>query len=88
MWVDKGRKFYNKDIKTLDDLYSTENEEKSCVTERLLSNRKHTRQLCYRFDCITSQQQQVCTPALQHVCLYDFSATASTHVSFAAGLIV
>ena len=34
MWVDKGREFYNKDVQKLDELYSTENEEKSCVIER------------------------------------------------------
>ena len=34
MWVDKGREFYNKDIKKPVELYSTENEEKSCVIER------------------------------------------------------
>ena len=34
MWVDKGREFYNKDVRKLVQLYSTENEEKSCVIER------------------------------------------------------
>ena len=35
MWVDKGKEFYNKHVKALDiQLYSTENEEKSCVVER------------------------------------------------------
>ena len=33
-WVDRGREFYNKDIQILVELYSTENEEKSCVIER------------------------------------------------------
>ena len=33
-WVDKGREFYNKDVQKLVELYSTENEEKSCVIER------------------------------------------------------
>ena len=28
MWVDKGKEFYNKDVKDLIELYSTENEEK------------------------------------------------------------
>ena len=32
--VDKGKKFYNKDVQKLVALYSTENEEKSCVIER------------------------------------------------------
>ena len=35
MWVDKGLKFYNKDVQKLVELYSTENEEISCVIERL-----------------------------------------------------
>ena len=34
MWVDKGKEFYNKDVQSLIELYSTENEEKSCVVER------------------------------------------------------
>ena len=34
MWVEKGREFYNKDVQKLVELYSTENEEKSCVIER------------------------------------------------------
>ena len=33
MWVDKGREFYNKDVQKLVELYSTENEKKSCVIE-------------------------------------------------------
>ncbi len=35
IWVDKGKEFYNKDVKKLGvELYSTENEEKSSVVER------------------------------------------------------
>ena len=34
MWVDKSKEFYNKDVKDLIELYSTENEEKSSVVER------------------------------------------------------
>ena len=34
MWVDKGKEFYNKDVQELVALYSTENEENSCVVER------------------------------------------------------
>ena len=34
MWVDKGKEFYNKDVKNLVEIYSTENEEKSSVVER------------------------------------------------------
>ena len=33
-WVDRGREFYNKDVQILVELYSTENEGKSCVIER------------------------------------------------------
>ena len=32
--VDKGKEFYNKDVKSLIDIYSTENEEKASVVER------------------------------------------------------
>ena len=34
LWTDKGREFYNKDVKDLTELYSTENEEKSSIVER------------------------------------------------------
>jgi len=35
LWVDKGKEFYNKNVKAMGvELYSTENEEKSCVVER------------------------------------------------------
>ena len=40
MWVDKGREFHNKDVQKLVELYSTENEEKSCVIERFNRNIK------------------------------------------------
>ena len=34
MWVDNGQEFYNKEVQKLAELYSTENEENSCVVER------------------------------------------------------
>lgn len=34
MWVDKGKEFYNKEVQSLVEIYSTENEEKSSVVER------------------------------------------------------
>ena len=34
VWVDRGKEFYNKDVQKLVELYSAENEEKSCVIER------------------------------------------------------
>ena len=34
LWTDKGKEFYNKDVKGLIELYSTENEEKSSIVER------------------------------------------------------
>ena len=34
IWVNKGLDFHNKDVQKLANLYSTENEEKSCVIER------------------------------------------------------
>ena len=40
MWVDKGKEFYNKDVKNLIELYSTENEEKSSVVERWIRTMK------------------------------------------------
>ena len=35
MWVDDGKEFWNKNVRPLVELYSTKNEEKSCVVERL-----------------------------------------------------
>ena len=40
MWVDKGKEFYNKDVKELIELYSTENEEKSSVVERWMNDER------------------------------------------------
>ena len=40
MWVDKGKEFYNKYVKDLIELYSTENEEKSSVVERWIMTMK------------------------------------------------
>ena len=40
MWVDKGKEFYNKDVKDLIELYTTENEEKSSVVERWIRTMK------------------------------------------------
>ena len=33
LWTDKGKEFYNKDVKDLIELYSTENEEKRSIVE-------------------------------------------------------
>ena len=35
IWVDKGREFYNKYVRKLVELYSTENEEQSCIIENV-----------------------------------------------------
>ena len=35
MWVDDGKEFWNKNVRSLVELYSTKNEEKSCIVERL-----------------------------------------------------
>ena len=40
MWVGKGKEFYNKDVKDLITLYSTENEEKASVVERWIRTMK------------------------------------------------
>ena len=40
MWVDKGKEFYNKDVKDSIELYSTENEEKASVVERWIRTMK------------------------------------------------
>ena len=38
MCVDKGLEFYNKDVQTLVELYSTDNDGKSCEIERYKRN--------------------------------------------------
>ena len=40
MCVDKGKEFYNKDVKDVIELYSTENEEKSSVVVRWIRTMK------------------------------------------------
>ena len=40
LWTDKGREFYNKNVKDLVELYSTENEEKSSIVERWIRTMK------------------------------------------------
>ena len=40
MWMDKGKEFYNKDVKDSIELYSTKNEEKSRVVERWIRTMK------------------------------------------------
>ena len=40
MWVDKGKEFYNEDVKDLIELYSTDSEEKSSLVERWIRTMK------------------------------------------------
>ena len=40
LWTDKGREFYNKDVKGLVEIHSTENEEKSSIVERWIRTMK------------------------------------------------
>ena len=40
LWTDKGTEFYNKNVKDLIELYSTENEEKSSIVERWIRTMK------------------------------------------------
>ena len=40
LWTDKGREFFNKDVKDLVELYNTENEEKSSIVERWIRTMK------------------------------------------------
>ena len=40
MWVDKGKEFYNEDVKDLIELYSTDSEEKSSLLERWIRTMK------------------------------------------------
>ena len=40
LWTDKGKEFYNKNVKDLVKLYSTENEEKSSIVERWIRTMK------------------------------------------------
>ena len=57
LWVDKGKEFYNKDVKSLGmELYSTENEEKSSVCERF--NRSFKERM-YKFFSANSTRRYV-----------------------------
>ena len=40
MWVDKGKEIYNKDVKNLIELYSTEKEEKSSIVKKWIRTMK------------------------------------------------
>ena len=40
LWTDKGTEFFNKDVKKLIEIYSTENEEKSSIVERWIRTMK------------------------------------------------
>ena len=40
LWTDKGREFFNKDVRDLVELYATENEEKSSIAERWIRTMK------------------------------------------------
>ena len=40
LWTDKGREFFNEDVKDLVELYATENEEKSSIAERWIRTMK------------------------------------------------
>ena len=40
LWTDKGKEFYNKNVKDLVEIYSTENEEKSSIVERWIRTMK------------------------------------------------
>ena len=40
LWTDKGKEFYNKNVKDLVELYSTENEEKSSIVKRWIRTMK------------------------------------------------
>ena len=40
LWTDKGTEFYNKNVKKLIEIYSTENEEKSSIVERWIRTMK------------------------------------------------
>ena len=40
LWTDKGTEFYNKDVKGLIEIYSTENKEKSSIVERWIRTMK------------------------------------------------
>ena len=68
MWTDKGKEFYNKNLKEVLDkcnikLYSTENEEKSSVVERW--NRTIKTKMWKRFTEQNSTQYLVMLPDIQ-----------------------
>ena len=53
MWVDRGCEFYNKDVRKQVELYTTENEEKSCVTERF---NRTIKEKCFSISLLIMQE--------------------------------
>ena len=49
--VDRGRKFYNKEVQKLVEFYYTENEEKSCVIERF---NRTIKEKMFKYFCIST----------------------------------
>ena len=53
MWVNKGREFYNKDVQKVVELYSTENEGKSCLSERF---NRTIKEKMFKYSLLTIQE--------------------------------
>ena len=75
MWEDKGRKFYNKDVQKLVELYCTEKKEKFCVIERFNRTIKekmfkyfsanNTRKFVDVLDLLVDQYNNAIHPSIQ-----------------------
>ena len=55
-WVDRRRQFYNKDVQKLIELYSTENEEKTCVIERF---NRTIKEKMFKYFCANNKRKYV-----------------------------
>ena len=56
MWVDKCQEFYNKDVQKVVELYSTENEEKSCEIERF---NRTIKEKCFSISLLIIQENML-----------------------------
>ena len=69
-WVDRGREFYNKDVQKLIELYSTENEKKSCVIERF--NRTIKEKMCKNFSANNKENMLIYLTCLKISTIIQF----------------
>ena len=74
LWVDRGGEFYNRNVKELIDIYSTNNEEKSAVVERWIRTMKEK---MYKY--FTANSTHVYTDILQDL-VHEYNNTKHSSI--------